>query len=352
MSRPLRWGFLSTANICRQNWRALHASGTNVVTALASRDQARAQRFVDENQLTTPMPRVPVAFGSYEELLASPEVDAVYIPLPTGLRAEWIVQAAEAGKHVLGEKPAACSAPELENVLNACRRNGVQFMDGVMFMHHPRLAHLRALFDGTPSPLGELRRVQSMFSFAGAPDFTATNIRAQTTLEPHGCLGDLGWYCLRLSLWAMRWRLPASVTGLIHSSHGATAESPGVPLEFSGELHYPDGASGGFHCSFRCPNQQWAQFSGTAGWLRLEDFVHPREHRDSHYLLNGAAVCVAGEPIAEPALAPDAAMFRNFTAAVASGKLNEDWPKWSLLTQQVMDACYRSALNGGEPVAI
>ena len=145
--KKLRFGFLSTANIGRKNWKAIFHSGNSVVTAVASRDVERSRKFIRECQAEAPFETPPAALGSYEELLASKNVDAIYFPLPTGLRQEWVVRAAEAGKHVLCEKPCARNAAELEAMLSACRKNRVQFMDGVMFMHNPRLGQIRAALD-------------------------------------------------------------------------------------------------------------------------------------------------------------------------------------------------------------
>ena len=108
--KKLRIGFLSTANIGRKNWKAISASSNCIVTAVASRDLARSRKFISECQAETPFEIAPTAFGGYEELLASKSVDAVYIPLPTGLRKEWVERAAQAGKHVLCEKPCAPNA--------------------------------------------------------------------------------------------------------------------------------------------------------------------------------------------------------------------------------------------------
>src|SRR5258708_6778395 len=142
-TQPLRWGILGTANIARKNWKAIFHSGNCVLTAVASRDPERSREFVAQCQAEAPFEAVPAAFGSYEELLASNKVDALYIPLPTGLRKDWVVRAARAGKHVLCEKPCAASVTDLQEMLAACRMHGVQFMDGVMFMHSRRLERIR-----------------------------------------------------------------------------------------------------------------------------------------------------------------------------------------------------------------
>jgi predicted dehydrogenase len=104
-SRKVRWGILGTANIARKNWKAIHLTGNSIITAVASRDRERSRRFIAECQAEVSGERVPEALGSYAELLAGDRVDAVCIPLPTGLRKEWVLAAATAGKHVVCEKP-------------------------------------------------------------------------------------------------------------------------------------------------------------------------------------------------------------------------------------------------------
>src|SRR5438445_4225464 len=158
----LRWCILGTAQIARKNWRAIRDSG-NLIVAVASRDLERSRRFIAECQAEAPFETVPEAYGSYEGLLASPAVDAVYIPLPTGLRKEWVLRAAAAHKHIVCEKPCAVSVADLREMLEACRRQQVQFVDGVMFMHSRRLERLREVLDDGKS-VGEVRRIASAFS--------------------------------------------------------------------------------------------------------------------------------------------------------------------------------------------
>ncbi len=281
----LRFGILGTAQIARKNWKAIWNTGNAVVTAVASRDIARSRKFIEECQQQAPFPTPPRAsgsledlahwrtegqdpappraFGSYEELLASPDVDAVYVPLPTGIRKEWVIRAAQAGKHVVCEKPCARNAADLREMIAACRQHNVQFMDGVMFMHSRRLGRVReSLDDGTS--IGGIKRITAAFSFCGDDAFLRNNIRAQDSLEPAGCLGDLGWYCIRIILWAMNWQIPREVSGRMLSHAGPTGATA-VPTEFSAELFFGGGESAAFYCSFLTENQQWATISGTRG---------------------------------------------------------------------------------------
>src|SRR4051812_34437097 len=109
----LRWGILGAARIAEKNWRAIRHSGNSIVTAVASRDPARSRAFVAKCQRAEPFDPPPAVLGSYEELIASRDVDAIYVPIPTGLRKPWVVRAAESGKHVLCEKPCAANAAEV-----------------------------------------------------------------------------------------------------------------------------------------------------------------------------------------------------------------------------------------------
>jgi predicted dehydrogenase len=353
--KKLRIGFLSTAGIGRKNWKAILNSGNCVVAAVASRDLQKSRKYIRECQAENPFGRVPAALGSYEELIVSPEIDAIYIPLPTALRKEFVLRAAAAGKHVVCEKPCAASTAELEAMLAACKKNSVQLMDGVMFMHSPRLARVRQILDDDKS-VGAIRRIASAFTFYPGEEFFNTNIRANGALEPAGSLGDLGWYCIRFALWTMNWQLPREVTGRILSQSEKLPNRPSSPTEFSAELFYAGGVSVEFYASFLAAGQQWVHVSGQKGWLLLPDFVHPFDSYEPVFEVNAKMIrceakvkCPPGADAARPghATAQDARMWRNFADQVFSGSLNDDWPMWSLKTQKVLDACHKAARRGG-----
>jgi predicted dehydrogenase len=361
----LRWGILGAAEIARKNWKAVCEAGDAIV-AVASRESERARRFIADCQAEAPFDAAPAALGSYDALLARADVDAVYIPLPTGVRKEWVVRAANAGKHILCEKPCAPSVADLREMLGACRRNGVQFMDGVMFVHSRRLERMGEAL-GYGRSVAQIKRIQSGFSFRAPEEFYSTNIRAHSALEPLGCLGDLGWYCIRFALWAMKWQMPRQVCGRLLGRLGRKDSPAPVPTEFSGELLFEGGVSAGFYCSFVTELEQWARVNGTAGSLRVEDFVLPFSGSELSFDIHRASFRVRGcdfdmQPetrrIAVPehshgrAGAQEVNMFRNFAAAVRSGRLNEEWPEMALNTQQVMNACLDSANAGGKPVAL
>ncbi|MEZ6133976.1 MAG: Gfo/Idh/MocA family oxidoreductase [Pirellulaceae bacterium] len=367
MSQKLcRFGILGTAAIARKNWKAMHLSGNAIVAGVASRSVESANRFIDECSAQVPQRVRPTAFGSYEALLASPEIDAVYIPLPTALRAEWVKRAALAGKHVLGEKPAAINAQQVEEMLACCRENNVQYMDGVMFMHSQRLPMVRGLLDDAQN-VGQLRRLTSQFSFAGDADFRENNIRTNSELEPHGCLGDLGWYCIRAFLWTMRGELPAEVRGRLLTPLQGAGSPNSVPGEFSGELIFPSGVSAGFYVSFITENQQWLHISGSDGYLRVNDFVLPFHgseisafvgndhfeidncefHMEHHMQRHAVREYDAGQSTAQ-----EVRMIRTLSDLILSGKRSTDWPEWTLKTQRVLDACFQSSQQDGATVKL
>src|SRR5215471_8449873 len=290
---PFRWGILGAAEIARKNWKAIQLSGNSIVAGVASRDLERSRQFIARCQAEAPMPAAPRAFSSYEELVKSREVEGIYIPLPTGVRKEWVIRAAEDGKHVICEKPCAPNETDLEEMLDSCLRQRVQFMDGVMFVHSQRFQRLRQELD-EKQRIGRIRRIDSAFSFFGGEEFFKDNIRAQSQLEPLGCLGDLGWYCIRLSLWVLNWQMPRQVTGRLLSEAKGAGSPSNVPTEFSGELVFEDGVSAGFYCSFVTTIQQWAIISGTEGSIQISDFVLPFvgselgiEFRRSDYRIEG-----------------------------------------------------------------
>jgi predicted dehydrogenase len=245
----VRWGILGTAEIARKNWQAILNSGNGLVTAVASREISRAEQFIDDCQHYAPFIERPAALHSYEDLLTSADVDAVYIPLPTGVRKEWVIRAAMAGKHVVCEKPCAVSLDDLQEMTDACRENGVQFMDGVMYMHSQRMAKMRAVLDD-PKSVGTLRRLTAQFSFNAPPEFFTGNIRSHSSMEPHGCLGDLGWYCTRFFLWAMNWQMPEKVVGRLLATHSRAGSPKPVPTQFSAEFFFKDGPTASYYVSF------------------------------------------------------------------------------------------------------
>lgn len=352
-----RWGILSTAGIARKNWRAIAKSRSGRVAGVASREVSAAETFIRECQASCPQKSPPKAYGNYRAILEDPDIDAVYIPLPTAIRKEWILLAAQHGKHILAEKPSALHAVDLEQVLDECRSHGVQYMDGVMFMHSARLAKIREVLDA-PDRIGQLRRIASHFSFCGDSVFRESNIRSNSHYEPHGCLGDLGWYNIRMILWANGWREPSDITAKCLSTIQGHGSPKPVPSEFSAELRFDNGVSASFYCSFMTENQQWTHLSGDSGSLWIDDFVLPFYGSEVGFDVSRPQLTIDGcdyhmhrrcervsvfEYAAGAATAQEVNMFEDFHKALRAPEPDPHWGAMTLATQRVIDAAFRAA---------
>ena len=361
-----RWGIMGTADIARKNWKAIRLSGNGRITAVASRGAASARQFIDQCGDEVPLNPKPSPVVGYDALLRRDDVDAVYIPLPTAMRRHWVIAAAEAGKHVLCEKPVALDAREAAEMIAACQTHGVQFMDGVMFNHSSRLPALRQSLGGDQG-CGRLRRITSHFTFSGDVEFQRSNIRVHSQLEPHGCLGDLGWYNLRFILWVMDYALPESVTARRISELQGQESEAAVPAEFAAELSFGGGVSASFYCSFLTENQQIAIISGDRGYLAVDDFVLPFYGAELAWTLNRHVLEIdncrwnmgrhtqqraVSEYASGEANAQEVNMMRRFGQIVLSGRLDPHWPEIALKTQRVLDACVQSAAADGRPVPL
>lgn len=360
-----RWGFLGAAAIARKNWKAIEVSGNGRVAAVASRSIDRARDFIAECSAEVPPCGDVVAYGSYEELIASDDIDAIYIPLPTGIRKSWVIKAAQAGKHVLCEKPVAVNSADCQEMIDACNAAGVQFMDGVMFDHSARLAGIRESLS-CDSGFGQLRRISTHFSFCGDESFAKSNIRADSVLEPHGCLGDLGWYCIRFTLWVMQDQLPTHVSSRILSTIRSD-DGTEVPSEMSAELWFDGDVTATFFCSFLTSNQQTALVSGTNGYVAMDDFVLPfydaelkwtenahlleidncRWNFGAHRTPKSVHEYAGGESNSQ-----EVNMVRRLSEIVSDGKLDARFPDIAIKTQQILDACRKSAAADGQRVAV
>ena len=365
-SSECRWGIMSSAQIARKNYQAIYHAGNARLIAVASRERAQAEDFIESCQKQSPFEVPPRAVEGYQALIDDPEIDAVYIPLPTGLRKEWVLKAARAGKHVLCEKPCGVAARDLEEMIQACEEHGVQFMDGVMFMHSQRLPRMKEVL-GDGESVGSIKRITSMFSFAAPEAFLSGNIRMHSGLEPAGCLGDLGWYTIRISLWAMDDAMPTHVTGRMLQGASRSDSDDQVPIEFSGELFFEGGVTAGFYNSFLTENQQYVSFSGSKGQLTLQDFVLPYYDAEVGFEISNAFFDVQGcqfnmerhtkrQMVSEYAnnhpSAQETQLFRTFSQLALSGNPDSYWPQLALKTQRVMDACLASARGDGQKVAL
>ncbi len=356
-----RWGILGTATIAQKNWRAIRNASNATLTAVGSRSQQRADEFIDVCQNAAPFAAGPIAIDSYDALLERDDIDAVYIPLPTGIRKEWVIKAARAGKHILGEKPSATSTADFVEMLQVCRENNVQYMDGVMFMHSARLPAMGDVLWNSDQ-VGDIRRIVSHHTFRAPDEFLQDNIRMSSKLEPQGCVGDLGWYSIRLILWAMKWRMPQRVIGrsLVTQSR---ADSPGkVPMEFSAELIFDETSTAHFYCSFLTANQQWGNIAGTNGSLHVQDFVLPYYNSSLFFDTSSAEYTIDAcdfdmkkrvqrhevDEFANSRSSAQETLMVSHLSQIANGGTREPlWERIAYRTQVVMDHCLASANSEG-----
>ena len=364
--RVCRWGILGCSRIARKNWLAIRNAESCTLAAVASRSAERAEAYVRDCQSAAPFAETPAAVAGYDTLLARDDVDAVYIPLPTGVRKEWVIRAAEAGKHVLCEKPCGINATDVAEMIEACRANRVQFMDGVMFVHSRRFSALREVLDDGVT-VGPLTRIVSHFTYGLPEEAREINIRTHSDFEPFGCLGDVGWYNIRLTLWLMEYRMPRVVSARMLSEWGQSGSPAPVPMDLSAEMLFDGGVSSSLYCSFVTENQQWATIGGQRGHIHVRDFVLPLQGEEIGFdvanwsydfegcvlaLVDQSRRVAVDEPSDSAVTAQETNMFRNFAAQVLAGTLDPLWPEVALKTQTILDACLASARAGGKDVAV
>ncbi len=248
---PLRWGILGTGGIARKFVEGLQqVSGRCPVVAVGSRSLESARAFAAG---------VPgcQAHGSYQELLADPRVDVVYVALLNHQHAEWSIRAAEAGKHVLCEKPAAMTACELDGVLAAVRRAGTFFMEGFLYRCHPRWSRLRELL--ASGVIGDLRLLHAAFCFnAGAKE------RLVSRAQGGGALMDIGCYPLSWLRWIAG--VEPSATSCL-----ATLNADGVDLTASATLQFPQGVLGSLDTSCNAGRHVSATVFGSLGRIEITE---------------------------------------------------------------------------------
>jgi len=312
---PVRWGILSTARINHAVLEPARETETAEVIAVASRDQPRAEAYAQKYGITR-------AYGSYEALLADPDVEAVYVSLPNRLHGEWSIRALEAGKHVLCEKPFSRRPDEVERAFEIAGRARLVLMEAFMYRHHPQT---RALAERIASgEIGQLRQLRSSFSFTLTD---STDVRLVPELDG-GALMDLGCYCIGIC------RLlagePEAVFGFQHV--GPT----GVDLRFGALLRFGEDAFAEFHCAFDLPEGATFEAIGSEGRVVVPD---PFRCFEPHLELNGEWVDVED---ADRYLL----QLENFSAAVR-GLAEPLFGGADAVGQaRTIDALYRSAASG------
>ena len=252
----MKWGILGTAGIAlEQVIPAIRRSTNGEVYAIAS-SSGKASTVAEEHH-------IPLAYDSYEELLRDSSIDAVYIPLPNNLHCEWTIKAAEAKKHVLCEKPAALNTEQLEEMIAACRQNGVVFMEGFMYRFHPQHKKVKELL--AEKAIGDIKMVRSLFSFY--MEERENNIRLSLRLGG-GALYDVGCYCIHSIHYLLG-------TEPLRMKITAETNEDGVDTIASAFLVYPENIQATFMCSFDAALKNEYEIIGTKGSIRVPHAFRP-----------------------------------------------------------------------------
>jgi len=329
MNKKLRWGVLSTAAIgLKKVIPGMQRSQHCTMAAIASRDLGRAQAAAAQLN-------IPTAYGSYEELLADPNIDAIYNPLPNDLHLPWTIKAAEAGKHVLCEKPLTLTVAEAETLLAARNRTGVQIGEAFMIRSTAQWLRLRELIDS--GRIGQIRSITGVFSYFNADP---ANIRNQME-SGGGALLDIGCYLIHAARYAFA-QEPTRVVTLID-------RDPKMHIDrlTSAILDFPAGQSI-FTCSTQLVPYQRMQFLGTHGRIEIEIPFNAPPDRPTRLFLDeggdlfGANLTTQTFPTADQyTLQGDA-----FSLAVLEGRAVPVPVEDAIKNMRVIEAVFESGRTG------
>jgi predicted dehydrogenase len=245
-----RWGLLSTARINERMIPAMRAAERSEVLAVCSRSQEKAESYAAQWE-------IPRAYGSYDQMLNDPDVNVVYIALPNSMHREWAIKTAEAGKHILCEKPLAQTGQDVDAMARAAQRNGVVLQEGAMMRFHPQTCKLQSLLaDGI---IGDVSLIRGVICFLLT---RSHDIRLNAELGG-GSLWDLGCYCVSFMRTMMRAN-PVEVSGW------QVPHETGVDASFFGQMRFASGTVGQFFSSFQAMPRFEADLVGSDGMIQLD----------------------------------------------------------------------------------
>jgi predicted dehydrogenase len=329
MPTKLRWGVLSTANIgLKKVIPAMQLGEYTTIAAIASRNLAKAQEAAKALN-------IPTAYGSYEELLADPNIDAIYNPLPNQLHVPWTARAAEAGKHVLCEKPLSLTTAEAESLLSVRNRTGVKIGEAFMIRSFPQWLRLRELLD--QRRIGELRSIVGFFSYFNVDP---SNIRNQTACGG-GALMDIGCYLIHASRYGFAQEPKRVVASIDRDPQLKTDRLTSAILDFPGGQSI-------FTCSTQLVLYQRVHFLGTGGRIEIEiPFNAPIDRPTRIFIDDGSDL--SGKNITTEAF-PTANQYTMQGDAFSKAILkNQEVPvplEDAIKNMAVIEAIFRSASSG------
>jgi predicted dehydrogenase len=328
--KTIRWGIVGTGGIANSMAGMIKMAEAAEIGAVSSRRIETAQSFADNHD-------VPKAFDSWQEMIDSDVVDAIYVATPTSVREEICIAAAKGGKHVLGEKPFA-SLPSVQRITQACRDSGVAFMDGTHFVHHPRTLDIKEHRE---------RRLGFAWSVASAFQFNLEdrgNIRFNPELEPMGAIGDAGWYNMRAAVEY----LPPDVVLDTASAHLRRDSETGAAISGTGVLVFEDGSTSTWNCGFDSGSVVMdLRITGREGVINIDNFLSQNRDGSADFLYRrGGWGESEAEEINIPSAKPGAAlMFEDMAAAAADSALRDRWMTATERTQALLDASWQAALR-------
>lgn len=334
MERMIRWGVLSTANIASK--QVLPA----IVDASKAELVAIGSANIEKREAIASAFRIPNQYDSYEGVLADPDVEAVYIPLPNSLHKKWVIKAAEAGKHILVEKPIALSIQDAEEMFEACEKHGVLLMEAFMYQFHPEHAFVKALIQS--GELGDIQLMRSAFTF-NIGENADNNIRMNPELGG-GSIFDVGCYCLH----SIRYLLDTEpkeiyVQGHIHPEHGVDMSAQGV-------LKLENGVQAMFDCGFTSTDREKYEIIGSKGSVEVTSAYRPDKQPGGEAEI---LIKVAGKPVKSKKLSgnPYILEVEHLSSCILKGHQPSYTPEQSIKNLKTILAAYAS-LKSQEPIEL
>jgi D-xylose 1-dehydrogenase (NADP+, D-xylono-1,5-lactone-forming) len=268
-AQKLRWGLLSTARFNTTIINALRLSDRSEIVAVASRSLEKAQNYAKEKN-------IPVAYGSYEELLADKNIDIIYNPLPNSMHGEWTIKAIEAGKHVLCEKPFVTKLEEIDKIIDLSTKNKVVVFEAFVYLHHPQTLKILEIINS--GKIGEVQVINSWFSFILSPD---DKLLGTIRLDPQldgGCMWDLGAYTNSAAITMAQAGAPKEVWAT--QVKGPT----GVDIITCAQLNFSNGVIAQISASFNTPYRKGLQIVGSKGILDINNPWQPGRDGKETYI--------------------------------------------------------------------
>ncbi|MHA0856773.1 Gfo/Idh/MocA family protein [Paenibacillus sp. CMAA1364] len=322
--RKLKWGVLGSSQIAINSViPGILQSHLNEVVGIASRTLEKAQESAVQFQ-------IPKAYGTYEQLLQDPDIDAVYIPLPNHLHYEWTIKAIQAGKHVLCEKPLALNAEEAEQMIRAAKEAGVLLAEAFMYRYHPRYTQIKEIIDR--GEIGEVRGIRSAFTFNNANDLNNVRYRKEWG---GGALYDVGCYPITAARLLLG-KEPEAVTvqAQFSSVHGD------VDMMAAGLIEFEGGVSLQFDCAMWSAFRNPLEVLGSEGIIEVPSaYVTPTEESGHFYIIKSGET----NKISVPFLNAYSLQADAFAKAVLQGEPLPFDATDAVLNMKIIDACLDSA---------